>query len=465
MWVTIMKRISNFSIYLTGMVILFIAFSEPAVSATTNCNNPVLITQAENTLSLYGLNASQELDHIWTLPPEFRPFRYPIVGEPTGGIPFNSHVRYSLENEPTDEIWFIPHVNDIVPSHDGCNIAFVTARYPMRGFGGRQLFIYSAGSGDLQQFDLNVQMGFNSPNLLWSPDNQYLAIAVTEGALYLYDTAGGTVVRFVSAESYTYFQWIGNEFLAFVQAGNIHLRSLDGEINRQLTEFDEHRLLHRAWFTWNPQSQRLFYAIGGFDESNKVYSVDLEGNNRLELDLGEFYPDEFASRVMGINVDENTGDVYIFPTRLSYQVTATDTRRVLRITPQHEVYVFMEIPPSMGIAFAALPPSADVLTILLNAIVERQLLLKPLLSGASDIILNGNICDFIYIDDALLAYIESSNLCWSDDSGRRDLLLLNTITGETVSLTSDMDEPIWLLSSPRSTASWELPQMTWILDR
>ncbi len=418
----------------------------------------MIVAQNENTLSIYGLNPVHELEKLWTLTPEFQPFRYSEVDDLTG------------------ETLYIPHVNDIVPSPDGCYIAVVTAETPNRGFGNRQLFIYSVLDSNIQQIDLEPQIDFLSPNLLWSPESQHLAIAIDgehSGDIYVYSVSDAVTTRFASTEQdafSTYFQWLDKETLAFIQRETgenstyietIHVRSLDEMLNQQLITLSEHAF--PALLTWNAQAQRLFYSTGYLNSDNSVYSIDLEGNHRLELELTGSPSDETSdgraarkNMVTGIVANEKSGDTYIF----------TNLNHVFQISFEGDVSTLLEATAAtLAMNDASIATSGDSLAILrLHTQTDRQVDVMSLTTSQIEPnpILTGNICSFFQLTDTQLLYTAGASTCLHEKV--HDLYLFDASTKSTVNLTDHLDETVWLLTHLTPNKSWVSEQLSWLPD-
>lgn len=61
---------------------------------------------------------------------------------------------------------------------------------------------------------------------------------------------------------------------------------------------------------WSPSNRRVYYAITCFDGGDQphsyLYSTDLMGDHRLEVDLPSLYPEDLYTVIVGTHVTEDT---------------------------------------------------------------------------------------------------------------------------------------------------------------
>lgn len=229
--------------------------------------------------------------------------------------------------------WEIILPSDIVFSPDGQHMAFTA----VSDAGDTALFIYTIRQGHMFQ---TASPGLGA--LKWSPNSSMLLLVppeiFTSGMLpnvtdaYLYTLASDTFTQVTNTPDYEDegFQWLPNgEYIYLVHVGdwtptryfNLYIAEPMVQV-RELADLETLLMTTEIFLTtncfphgkqWSSFEQRLYYAASCDYEpgyNSVLYSVSLQGDNRLEVDLTALYSDDVYTYVKEIYISPSTGHVY-----------------------------------------------------------------------------------------------------------------------------------------------------------
>lgn len=263
----------------------------------------LVLRQSENQAEIWRLHADGELTRIAAL----------------DGIVFGSLPGAA---------WQVPVPADTAPSADGQQVAF-TAQNSDRD---TALFLVSLNPLGVRRFDApgaaSVQWSPARDALLLSRPSVYLGgetNSLEDGRIYVFDlaTEAFTLIAQTSDEiTVRGAVWSADDDYIVVSAdpqrnagerrlAELYVVGQDGTGWRALTNllaqapealhFDqpaERNLCDIAHLKWSGDRARLYYVLACHIWSEvplvSLFSVDLEGNNRLEIDLYESFPETFA---------------------------------------------------------------------------------------------------------------------------------------------------------------------------
>ncbi len=307
------------------LVIISIELFVPIiVPKPTSAQEPPPIEQLairlhEGGISLYNVDRLGQFHFITTL---------------TG---FNlSRLSYSVGAE-----WEIVSPSDIVASPDGRRIAFTS----MRSTGETALFVYTLGQTELHQV---AAPGIGI--LKWSPQNDAILLAPAEVLtsssvpyvqdVYLYALVSDSFVNLTNTpqDVEQAVQWLpdGNHILydgALISCTapcmryrnlNVFDRSTQNQselvdlgtqlpTNITLPSSDVTCFPHNM--VWSTANQRVYYAVSCVDMADQphsaLFSVDLQGDNRVEIDLTALYPDEEFTAITDLSGHPKSSNLYL----------------------------------------------------------------------------------------------------------------------------------------------------------
>jgi hypothetical protein len=281
------------------VVILISAVHSYGVAAQDTPPGILTVIQQNERIYFYSIPPSGNAKLIGLLPSEFRLGR------------------------PTDEaVWFISDIERVAVSRDGADIAFTAQR-------GQEdaLFIYTVGQENLQQ--VAIQPGLMP---LWSPDSSAILLSVCpckweEGPYsdrdYVYELTSRQLSPLTEPGSYGQnYHWLTDSSALVYREGNaVLMSSRHGDTMHSLTVLmsppSPNTYLSICDLTWSGASRRFYYVLGciggGEEPYEYIYSVDLNGDHRMETlaSLPTFYPDERFVSVVNIHPVPTGNGVYV----------------------------------------------------------------------------------------------------------------------------------------------------------
>lgn len=248
--------------------------------------------------------------------------------------------------DPANTMNTIPYRYYISASPDNRYIAFTAVDFEAKSY----LYVFDTETATTSH---QIEIPFMSW-IAWSPDSMKIMLRFTAAyydlednpELFIYDLALETLTQITDVPSLRYVEtsvWSPDStYVIFSKiceecsslADNLYYVDINGENTRQLTHLEDETISYNSvgicQITWNPLNQRWYYEVGcrAPEESGDVlYSVDLEGNNRLEddlpirfdrldLGLGRYGTDVFSllptpTGIYTINQISNGGEDYI----------------------------------------------------------------------------------------------------------------------------------------------------------
>jgi hypothetical protein len=215
---------------------------------------------------------------------------------------------------------------------------------------------------------------------------------------------------------------------------------------------------------WSAANQRYYYVvgcIGGGDMAYEyIFSVDLAGNNRNEsIDtLPDLFPNDSWVGVRGIHADPLSDKVYVV---VDSQDGSRDPEglirwRILQFDNSGDMRViYQEHLDELFIHYSLLSPAGDFMALLTPATgpksegVLKVIRLTTGQAAASVNVAPNGICeDAQWLDNTHLLYtVDQLGYCdFVVSTVPVETYMLDVITGEITSLTSDLDGTSWLLS-------------------
>ncbi|HEX3054258.1 MAG TPA: hypothetical protein VHP83_26620 [Aggregatilineaceae bacterium] len=212
--------------------------------------------------------------------------------------------------------WRIFQIPTIAVSPDGRHVAFTASGPGWRA----ALFLYTVGEPELHPVEVPGE-----GTLKWSPDSQtillcpaglaYNGSSRTVRDYYLYDLAADTVTLFAPLPNTAWNAWLPDSSglightthcIDYLCTDELIVIDRDGQNPRQLTDTRAQLPPNLAgdnlWCgirnpVWSAASARFYYVLrcdpSGTDwymGHDNLYSVSLESDNRLELNLSALYP-------------------------------------------------------------------------------------------------------------------------------------------------------------------------------
>ncbi len=272
---------------------------------------------------------------------------YRVTGEGANFVTLFSGI-YGKEFSAPENSWIVEDHNDMSSSFDGRHIAFGATQNQTSA-----LFIYDILSDSL----LTVP----TPELvlpIWSPDSNYILLipAYRSDYKYLYDFSTQTITTLSDQLGYRWlsdssgFTFLGSteECLAtFCDVARLYITDRLTLNMRPLTNLLEELgtditvMICNSF--WSNPNRRLYYVVGcsGYSDTFPayIYSTDLEGNNRLEIDFQEYFPDENYIKIHGVYPQIDNDNIYIVMD--SYY--SSYSSRLLKLTSPDMLEILYEI--------------------------------------------------------------------------------------------------------------------------
>jgi len=264
----------------------------------------------------------------------------------------NIHLIGLLESEGNQ--WTIASYKDMTTSFDGKYIAFSASQ----GLN-RSLFIYDLESEEFIQTPIP-----GLATLVWSPNSQSILLFITEvlSDNYVYHLNENTLSSLGRGFSY---KWLSDssgftftdravscsDYCPYV-AYDLYIIDRFGNNERPLTDLVNEIGIDNPIIicgpTWSNPNRRLYYMVGcsgGGDNFHKyIYSVDLEGNNRQELDLDISLPNDAYIDIQNFYPEIYSNDVYLTISSQSYLngIGVVDFSRLIKLKSPNNIEIMYE---------------------------------------------------------------------------------------------------------------------------
>lgn len=373
------------------------------------------------------------------------------------------------------DTWSIPVYIDVAPSPDGNQIAF-TAMSGMSLGDPTTLFIVDLSPVQVRQFEIpDIASTIWSPNgdaILLGPPSQYIGARIGEsGEIYLFDMETETLSLVIASDENRTIKdvlWTpdGRRILMIYSERNsdrfiyeLALISRDGTGFEQLTNMaeltpetvankyeDVDYISYRDYcliksIDWSERDARLYYAqVCGEAplQSIAVYSVDLSGNNRMEIDLAAYFPENFgldftgqkftnllvAEDTIWLVVRESKSTLNLDIIRISApnnaEIVATYPDRVAQFAAISEDKSRIAITTASGVSSEQFVLNVDIATDQINTLTlpnnENGLVCQVVRLGNETIVVSENetgLCE----QGSPHSYIPSSAFIWQPDTG------------------------------------------------
>lgn len=411
------------------------------------------------------------------------------------GVPF---ANFAVESYGGSAEWMSLASESFAVSPGGQRIAFTARRGSEAA-----LFVYTINDGSL------LQRPIVSYWLLptWSPDSEaillnlggYFGGELPPPNAYVYELASDSLFQITfSAEPERELQWSadGSSLIYFGwcspdPCGNptrdLYIVSRDGADRFPLTDFPTQLPPNVdpfvCFLTWSPNDQRWYYVVGCGSNLDThmvfAYSVDLNGNNRLEIDLEDYIRTTDGAgltfqyglikgihpRPEGIYFSAEVGiypDIDLYPDAPDALVSEW---RALRLTSPGQLETVYRQPLTsigpVGLAGSVISPDG-----------QRMVMLSGFGAFVIDIANNQNIgavsaqpppggravCDVRWVNSDTIAYNVGANVCdMVTMTAPQAAHIMNVVTHEVTPLTDGLAGPAWVLPIPEVEVLTQIP--------
>jgi len=278
-----------------GMVFVINIFSQTLAQSYSVWTFTAI--QTEEGVAIYNINESGNISFVTT----FQDFALGEAINPT--------------------LWFIPNPEYMTNSSSGEYITFSAIQGADYA-----LFIYKLSDNSFVQIPLtDLAIPY------WSPDSTSIILVLNDlrKGTYVYNLEDNSLIRTGGGAN---ISWLPDSSgLIFIGGGSscqedcpyttsdLYVTDRFGDNKRALTDLaSEIGLINPITIcspTWSNVNRRIYYMVGcsgGGDVFHKyIYSVDLNGNNRLEMDLDNLFLGEEYVKIMGIYPEIQNNGVYI----------------------------------------------------------------------------------------------------------------------------------------------------------
>jgi hypothetical protein len=288
------KRLAGRIILLSGFLITLFGMQGILTAQDAAPESiPAFLMDTADGIVFYGVNLENEVVEIGRLPHGFATF------DP---------------EQPVSE-WRINKRGNFILSPDRQHIAFVakTADSNLTG-----LFIYNVETAELNEAVRIEACGeFYSPAINWSPDSKLIAVSpgcssMTGDSRILYRLADQT--RLSLPDDYRWGYWADDNSTLLYLADGYSVKTFNPEHNSTIPlanienltiSPNAGRFVRACGFVWSDYAQRWFFEIGCVASidgpMDYLYSLDSDGNTRLEISLPDFYSGLFPQNVSDNN--------------------------------------------------------------------------------------------------------------------------------------------------------------------
>ena len=428
-----------------GLVVLFLSAIIGNGAAQADVGSVLVTTLTEDGILIFEVDATGQQTLVASLP-EFR------VGEPV-----------------SEDLWYLENASRLTVSLDGTQLAFTAQRA-----GGWALFTYGLLSNSLQQIPI--------PNQLvpfWSPDSSAVLLTVNSSEPqydleppfndYVYELNTQSLNQITDEPERIEWNmnWLPDSSGLFyvghcdtcTSGGyELYFTNRDGTGTRILTNVSSLPLADSFPFvchpTWSEPNKRIYYivgCVGGGDESNEyLYSVDLAGNVRAEIDdgLNSVYPEEYSIRTQGMHPSPFTSDVYLTIASQGGDGTGLSNWRGLRLSAPNEIVaIYEQTMQNDDLDSSSMSPDGASIALLTYGSGASNGFLEVIdLATGQRIIGRGatplDVCEATWEDDHTLFYtVDSTGEC-TVDRGPRSVWVLDTASGATHEVTGGLGENV-----------------------
>jgi hypothetical protein len=246
---------------------------------------------------------------------------YAVDGEKSiqlvGQLPSNFAVAGLGQGE-----WIISSTSNFAVANDNNWIAFTAQRNEEVS-----LFIYTTETDVLQQYPIPYMSRAE-----WSPNDTAILleprVRVPDAPALIFEIESNQLIALANTEGFAGgFQWLPDgERIIYVAVANpcvypylatdVYITNYITQEPFALTEMGSQTASNPSDICgpmWNRYDERVYYVVGCNSEGNplidEVYSVDLDGQTRLETTFSNIYSDSLVS-INNIHVSSN-GEVYL----------------------------------------------------------------------------------------------------------------------------------------------------------
>lgn len=409
------------------------------------------LVEYDEQFRFYRIEENGSLELVGILPPQFR-----------------------LTNSGEGE-WKIPTAYDFALSPDNRQVAFVAYRSSEE----IALFIHTFGETDLIQQPIEAVGG-----LEWSPTGDVLLITKSEifydlpfalyNDSYIYKIQEKTISEFIDEPELQewLFEWLpDNQHVVFVGrdpsngfANDLYLTDRSGSPPIRLTTLSDEipalMFQNICALEWSPVDERIYYSVectGSPDNTVELlYSTDLEGDNRQEIDFSSMYPDDIEGSIHDIQLSDNS--IYVITG--SVQIPELDpprpelNYRIFQIVPPLNYKLLFELkssPPSRYLEDSAFSPDKSKMILTTASLSsennEGHILVIDL--NTSELVLDQPVenlpCDIQWLNTTTILYSLFQRSCAPFDISPKNIRMLDITTGDTINVTEHLSHLVWLI--------------------
>jgi WD40 repeat protein len=245
---------------------------------------PAFLLNSADGIVFYGVNWENESAEIGRLP-----------------------VNMGLNDRERNHEWRINARDNFVLSPDNQHIAFVAQK---QDSGLTGLFIYDLQTRTLDEaVTVEACHEFYPPSIKWSPDSRLIMVgpgcsSTVADSRILYRLADQQRIPLPDDYSSAYWSADSSRLLYHALSDDVNLFDTERNLGVRLGNIEHltvsplaFQYLHVCRFVWSDVTQRWFFESGCASPSDSpmdyLYSVDLDGNARLEMSLPDFYSARF----------------------------------------------------------------------------------------------------------------------------------------------------------------------------
>lgn len=377
-----------------------------------------------------------------------------------GQLPSN----FAVENLEQGE-WIISSTSNFAVANDSNRIAFTAQRNDEVG-----LFIYDIETNTLQEQPIPYMSRAE-----WSPNDRAILLEprVPAAPASVYEIESDQFISLPNTEGFAGgFQWLPDGArIIYVAVANacahpclatdVYITNYITQEPFALTEMGSRTASSSSYIcgpTWNQYDERAYYVVGCNSAGNplidEVYSVDLDGQTRLETTFSNIFPDRFVS-INGIHVSSN-GVVYVAAIVTNWAGTETHWI-VAKISNPEPPQILSEtaFDGYKSLYRSRLSPGGNYLA--LNGYYAQpdggDLVAIDLSNGQTLVGENAveAACEIQWLDNERLLFGQVEGWCFPPRAiGSYEAFYeINVLTGEISPITTSLDGQFWLLRTTK----------------
>jgi hypothetical protein len=412
-----------------------------------------LATVTSERIALYQANAIGEVSYSATLP-----------------------ASIGIESYGSTAEWLILGSRSMALAPDGTQMAFTA-----KNVSEAALFIYSFESKTLLYYP--IPSYWLLP--VWSPNSQAILLKSAFPFFgsdpmpddFTFDVTSEILTQITYTSSIeTTIQWTPDSSAILYygscyplncnrERSDIYIVNADGTNRHALTDLGNDPTIDQSFFTdvchivWSSVSERFYYEVGcaGLNESpnDKLYSVDLFGDNRLELDLSLLDPGLDPAHVVPlyrdiVSVFSRGTNIYLVEQAvfIGEGDQGGSVRRVVLLSTNNSApaeVVYERRNAGFELKTSVLSGNGESIAFLDSSSVTVVSLVDN--EELSHVAAQGVLCDLNWSSDTVLTYNQGGSTCnIANLATPEEAWMLDITTGVNKNITKYVNTPAWILS-------------------